>query len=59
MNLGVPTLGAMSIYFLVGYLASLSGLILSLDIKTAFYTSYSGLCRNPLLLPWWLQRPLC
>ena len=42
MNLGVPTLGAMSLYFLVGYLASLSGLILSLDIKTAFYTELFG-----------------
>lgn len=42
MNLGVPTLGAMSLYFLVGYLASLSGLILSLDIKTTFYTELFG-----------------
>jgi len=42
MNLGVPTLGAMSLYFLVGYLASLSGLILSLDIKTVFYTEVFG-----------------
>ena len=42
MNFGVPTLGAMSLYFLVGYLASLSGLILSLGIKTAFYTDLFG-----------------
>jgi hypothetical protein len=49
MNLGVPTLGAMSLYFLVGYLASLSGLILSLDIKTAFYTELFGaMQRSPV-----------
>ena len=36
MNIGIPTLGSVSLYFLVGYLSSLCAVMLSVGIRTPF-----------------------
>lgn len=49
MNFEGPVLGSMSLYFLVGYFASLSALMLSSSIKTTFYTQvFSAIEISPI-----------